>query len=87
MTIELIDTINAANPITDGDLMTQQMRTFVTQVTASGLVIGTGSPEGVVEANQGRMYMDDAGTAGSILYIKRDASDGAGDTSIGWVLV
>jgi hypothetical protein len=31
--------------------------------------------------------MDDAGTTGAILYIKRDNADGAGDDSNGWILV
>ena len=83
----MINQLNASNPITEKGVMTQVMRVFTTQVTESGLLIGTGSPEGVVKANQGREYMDDAGTAGAILYIKRDPDDGLGDTSKGWILV
>jgi len=45
-------------------------------------IIGTGSPEGVVTASPTQRYMDDAGTAGNILYIKQS---GTGDT--GWILV
>ena len=73
--------------VTDGNSMERVMRTFVSQVTTQSRVIGTGSPEGVVKANQGTDYMDDAGTAGAILYIKRDPDDGLGDTSKGWILV
>ena len=51
------------------------------------LIIDTGSPEGVIEAEQGARYMDDTGTTGNILYIKRDADDGAGDKSKGWILI
>lgn len=47
---------------------------------------GSGSPEGVIEAKPRRLYMNTAGTAGSILYIKRDA-DISGDTKQGWILV
>lgn len=84
----MINQLNAANPITDKDgRMTQSMRVFTTQVTKSGLLIGTGTPEGVVKADQGREYMDDAGIAGAIKYIKRDPDDGAGDTSKGWILI
>ena len=83
----MINQLNASNPITEKGVMTQVMRVFTTQVTESGLLIGTGSPEGVVKANQGREYMDDAGTAGVIKYIKRDPDDGLGDTSKGWILV
>lgn len=43
---------------------------------------GTGSPEGVVEAEPTRLYMDDSGTAGNILYVKKS---GTGNT--GWILV
>jgi len=46
------------------------------------ILIGTGSPEGVVAANPTQLYMDDAGASGSILYIKQT---GTGNT--GWVLV
>lgn len=50
------------------------------------LLTGSGSPEGVVEAEPTKLYMDTAGTAGAILYIKRDADIG-GDKSQGWILV
>lgn len=43
---------------------------------------GSGSPEGVITAEPRALYMDTAGTAGSILYIKQS---GTGNT--GWVLV
>lgn len=55
-------------------------------VSKLDILEGTGSPEGVVEAIQKREYMDLSGTAGSILYIKRD-SDIGGDTKLGWILV
>jgi len=48
---------------------------------------GSGSPEGVVEAFPRRLYMNTAGTAGNILFIKRDPDDGAGDRTGGWILV
>ena len=43
---------------------------------------GSGSPEGVVTASPTKLYMDTAGTAGNILYVKKT---GNGDT--GWILV
>jgi hypothetical protein len=49
------------------------------------LIVGTGSPEGVVDALPTKRYMDDAGVANTIWYIKRDA-DIAGDTTKGWIL-
>lgn len=46
------------------------------------ILIGTGSPEGVVNAEPTRLYMDDAGSPGSVLYIKQT---GTGNT--GWIAV
>lgn len=47
---------------------------------------GVGSPEGVVDGVQRALYMDETGTTGSILYVKKLADIG-GDTKKGWVLV
>lgn len=77
----------ANNPITDATgRMLQVFRTWTQQVNRTVPLTGTGSPEGVVEAQILQSYMDDTGTAGSILYIKRDA-DILGDRSKGWILV
>jgi hypothetical protein len=51
------------------------------------MIIGTGSPEGVVDAIQTSFYMDESGVTEAVLYIKRDADDGLGDTAKGWILV
>ena len=66
--------------------MEQSFRSWTGNVTRLALIIGTGSPEGVVSALQGSQYMNDAGTAGAIKYIKRDDNIG-GDTSQGWILI
>ena len=66
--------------------MTDRFRLWAQPLTNQSLIVGTGSPEGVIGALQTAVYMDDAGTAGNILYIKRD-SDVLGDTTKGWVLV
>ena len=83
--------IGSPNPsirfIDENGLITPVVRDWFQDVTNNDLIIGTGSPEGVVAAFQGRSYMDDAGIAGAISYIKRDADDGLGDTSNGWILV
>ena len=63
-----------------------QINTWLKKVSDRALIVGTGSPEGIVEAVQGAEYMDDAGVAGAIKYIKRD-DDIAGDKTVGWVLV
>lgn len=75
-------------PIADPDtgIARSQFRIFTRQLFELGLFVGTGSPEGVVEAQQGAEYMDDTGTAGNIKYIKRDADIG-GDRTQGWILV
>ena len=59
---------------------------WVENMTDRSTIFGTGSPEGVVEAVQSRLYMDDAGTTGSILYIKKLADIG-NDATQGWILV
>ena len=63
-----------------------QLNTWFKSITDKALIISTGSPEAIIEANQGAIYMDETGTAGAILYIKRDA-DIAGDKTKGWILV
>lgn len=64
-----------------------EFNAWIQVMTNRTLFIGTGSPEAVVSSLAGAIYMNDAGTAGSILYVKRDDDDGAGDTTIGWILV
>ena len=77
----------ANRPIIDASgTMTQEMRAFAENIALLSILTGSGSPEGVQVAQVGRLYMDTAGTAGNILYIKRD-NDIAGDTSQGWILV
>jgi hypothetical protein len=65
--------------------MAQEFRTWTQSITNQSVIIGTGSPEGVIEAVQGSSYMDDAGIAGAVLYIKRD-NDIGGDRTQGWIL-
>lgn len=77
----------ASNPIVDdGKMMTQEFRSWVRIITERSLMIGSGSPDGVVSAPQGAQYMDESGSSGSILWLKR-ASDIGGDVTLGWVLV
>lgn len=72
--------------IDESGRQTQEFNDWINQVNRSLIIIGTGSPEGVVTATIGQEYMNDAGTAGSIKYIKRDAAI-AGDLSKGWILI
>ena len=74
-------------PISEQDgTMEQTFRTWTQIITNQALIVGAGSPAGVVSGLQGAVYMDTAGTAGNILYIKRDSAI-AGDAAQGWVLV
>tara|TARA_R110000744_G_scaffold356654_3_gene463421 strand:+ start:254 stop:505 length:252 start_codon:yes stop_codon:yes gene_type:complete len=65
---------------------TARTRIWLDQVTSLQIISAAGSPEGSQAADQTRLYMDNTGTAGNILYIKRDADIG-GDTTKGWILV
>jgi len=75
------------NQITDGNgNVSNTMLIWIEAITSRQIISGTGTPEGNIEAMQFSLYMDETGTAGNILYIKRDA-DIAGDKSKGWILV
>ena len=79
--------LTSTRPIIDeSGAATQEMRSWSQLVTDLLMSSGTGSPEGVIEARPRALYMDDAGTAGSILYVKRDG-DITGDRTKGWILV
>ncbi|PHS61786.1 MAG: hypothetical protein COB09_17110 [Thalassobium sp.] len=60
--------------------------TWLDQVTRLQIAEGSGSPEGVLVAEQTKLYMDTSGTAGNILYIKK-LSEISGDKTQGWILV
>lgn len=78
---------NPTNPIIKvTGFMTQAFWSWAQLITEEQIITGSGSPETVVEAKQGVRYMDTAGIAGAILYVKRD-SDIGGDRSQGWILV
>lgn len=63
-----------------------RMSIWMAQISDLSMKSGIGSPEGVVFGVKDAQYMDDAGSTGSILYIKRDVSIG-NDPTQGWVLV
>lgn len=64
----------------------ERFRIFLHEVQLRGLLIGVGSPEGEVEAQQGQEYMDEEGVAGSVKFIKQLADIG-GDRTLGWVAI
>jgi hypothetical protein len=72
--------------VTPDGRMTDEFQRFINQITQLDLIVGTGSPEGVIEATVGREYLDDAGAAGAVKYIKQLADIG-GDRAQGWVAV
>ena len=79
--------LNAAQPIVDSDgTMAQPFRQFTQDVSLSIPIVGSGSPEGVVEARQYSLYIDSTGSAGSIEYRKMQPDIG-GDVTQGWVAV
>ena len=62
---------DANRPILNEDgTMDQAFRSWANSLTRQALIIGSGSPEGVVTALQGAEYMNSIGTTGSIKYIK-----------------
>lgn len=85
--VDRISDISFDRPIVEPDgSLTSQSRTYFKSITTQALIVGNGSPEGVVEAEQTASYMDSSGVSGAILYIK-SVSDISGDKSLGWVLV
>ena len=79
--------LNAGQPIVrvDGTMQQpfqDQMNTLYRYLP----IIGTGSPEGVIEALQYSLYLDSAGVSGSIEYRKM-LTDIAGDKTMGWIAV
>jgi len=70
--------------------MHESFRDWTNQITDEvnlrSVIVGTGSPEGVVSAKRTKKYMDDTGVPGSIEYIKQ-VNDVAGDETLGWVPV
>lgn len=65
---------------------TDAMRIFLLEAHLRGLLIGEGSPEGIVEAQQGMEYLDETGVPGAIKFIKQLA-DISGDRTRGWVAI
>jgi hypothetical protein len=77
----------ASQPIIELDgTMAEPFRFWAQQITGLQILTGSGSPEGVVSAPITTLYMNTAGTAGSILYIKKLAAVTT-DPTTGWILV
>ena len=79
--------LNAAQPIVEANgTMSQPFRQFTQDASLSIPIIGTGSPEGVLEARQYSLYIDANGASGAIEYRKMQPSI-AGDKTKGWLAV
>jgi hypothetical protein len=76
----------ASRPIIlDDGTMTQEFRNWTLDASLSIPIIGTGSPEGVVDARQYSLYLDQTGAAGNVAYRKMQPDIG-GDRLLGWIL-
>ena len=79
--------LNVAQPIVEPDgTMAQPFRQFTQDASLSIPIVGSGSPEGVVDARQYSLYIDSTGTTGSIEYRKM-LPDIGGNTKQGWIAV
>lgn len=72
--------------VDSGGNTSPEMQVWLNQVTNLQIIVGTGSPEGVVTAEVGVLFLDTAAGTGSLLYVKRDG-DITKDRSKGWILV
>lgn len=82
-----IPTPDAESPIVnENGSMSDVFQRWVSEITRLDLIVGTGSPEGVIDAEVGREYLDDAGAAGAVKFIKQ-LPNIAGDRTKGWVAV
>lgn len=82
-----ITPLDARDPIVNKDgAMSDPFQRWMTQITSNDLLVGTGSPEGVIEATVGREYLDTTGLTGAVKYIKQLADIG-GDRKQGWVAI
>lgn len=86
----MVDRITAPSPdrplVNAQGIQEQQTRFFLKVLADRALIIGQGSPVGVVEALQGASYMDEIAPIGSVLYMKQLDNVG-GDKTQGWVLI
>lgn len=69
---------------------TQELNQFfenmATKIDFLEELTGTGPPDGIVEAIEGKKYRDTSGTASTIIYVK-NLNEIGGDTTLGWILV
>ncbi len=78
-------------PRSDDEIVTEDKQPtflfsqFMLDVEKLSPIVGSGSPEGSVEASQWQTYIDEDALTGAIKYIKKHQSIG-GDATKGWIL-
>ena len=85
--LRLITQLSRFNTFTDdeGKLVDTSYQ-WMLNVSNLSMIVGTGSPEGVVTARQTRLYLQTDGAARNILWVKK-LDDIGGDRSTGWELI
>lgn len=79
--------LNVGQAIVDEDgTMAQAFRQFTQDASLSIPIVGSGTPEGVIEAAQYSLYLDSSGGASAIQYRKMQPQIG-GNRAKGWILV
>lgn len=79
--------LNYGMPIVDGaGIPTRELEILLNRLSDALPIIGSGSPEGVVEAKQYSLYIDVDASPGGVEYRKLQ-SQVSGDTTKGWVAV
>lgn len=66
--------------------MVEPFASFIREVEKLGVLNGSGTPEGVVDAEIDRLYKDNDGVTETIVYVKK-LDNISGDTTKGWILV
>ena len=90
--VDRVSPLTGQRPVVESDgVQSKEFRLWTQVITQRALILGQGSPEGVVEARQGSEYADTDGTTGSIKYFKKfdfiESPPGNPDYTLGWVLI
>ena len=79
--------LNASQPIIESDgTMSQVFRSWAVLMSNHMPIINTGTPEGVIEAPQYSLYIDEAVPLAPVQYRKM-LPEVAGDRSKGWAVI
>lgn len=84
----MISFLNKAQSIVDDNgIMDIRFRNWADDVTRLQVLVGEGSPEGVISGEQTQFYLDTAaGTVSDFLYMKVLVDIG-GDETQGWIVI